>query len=275
MDGLSIGILSHNGYKVLEECIECIISQELPKVCEIFVVDNNSPSEVEEDTAMRYGFRLIKADNKYHFITGLNTVFREAKYRTVLFVSNDVFFRPGAIMNLYNASKFHDIIQPVFYGMDGKIQNAGMNYIWPGYGIGRKKKTDIVNSYKDMVTTTAIMIDKSAFIKIGEFDTQFDPAFCEDNDYSIRAWELRINTYIVPTSEADHGTSHTFSRMKMDKTISQICHENRLKVIKKHFKGLDKWSRLIAMNLIDHTYYLLRDFLRVLHRVYQEVGGSK
>ena len=136
----------------------------------------------------------------------------------------------------------------------------------------KKEHFDMI---EEMITTTALAMNKEVFEKIGEFDTNFDPAFCEDNDYSIRAWKLGIKTIVDMQAEADHGTSHTFSHMKMDKTISQICHENRLKVIRKHFTGLDKWSRLIAMQIIDHTWYLLRDFLQALRRGYQGADELK
>lgn len=259
MDGLSIGILSHSGKEVLEDCIRSILRYK-PFInnLDIFIVNNGSEDGSEIDCSNKYKLRLVNAHNKDHFIGGLNAVFKHAAYENVLFTSNDVFFRKnsiGAIHQYLNDFPW-SIVQPVFYDMEGQVQNAGMSLKWPGYGLAWKEVKSHLPYHSPIVTTTAIAMTQSTFRVIGHFDKAFDPAFYEDTDYSMRARKQGVWTMVLPRARANHIASHTFSQTEGAKRLSRICHRNRQVLVKKHFSGLDKWLRLAAINTIDPLYHL-------------------
>ena len=62
------------------------------------------------------------------------------------------------------------------------------------------------------VSGCSMYIKRSTINKIGVFDEQFHPCYCEDSDYCYTAWEHGIQTVVTPHSIIFHdegGTSGT------------------------------------------------------------------
>jgi len=260
MDDLSIVVLNHNGKEVLNKCLDCIFRNVLPNNCQVAVLDNRSTDKSAKKAEKLYDVDIIEGTNEHGFITGLNTAFEKALHPNVFFISNDVFLEPSAVHNMVIALEtFPDsILQPVFYWPDGSVQNAGMKWYWPGYGYADKQGGSIHTFYvPTIVTTTAIMMTRKTFYDIGPFDTAFAPAHYEDVDYSFRAKKKGHRLLVVGWARAMHLASHTISKQDGDHGTSDRCHRNRLYLIDKHYKGIDKTLRKAAVHVLDRAGRLI------------------
>ena len=263
MEGLTISVLNYQGKEVLQPCLDSILAQEIPKPYDIQIIDNASTDGSAEEAFSKYQEvkYLIHADNKYQFITGLNESFKQARYEDVLFLSNDLILEKGSLSTLVDTYRRLDkvIVQPVFKTLEGKIQNAGMDMLWPGYGVSNKILGEFGPFFEtEVFATTAFIMSKSAFKEIGLFDERFAPAFMEDVDYSIRATGLGYRLLVDKTSSMRHYTSHSFSKRYSHRQIEGFYHQNRIKLIEKHHRGLQRIIRRTAMNFLDLAMYSAR-----------------
>ena len=170
MDTLTISILAYNNGKVLEECVKAVLSQKLPEEYEIQIIDNGTDDSTSAILNKYEIDKVIHTDNKYGFITGVNKSFEWARNNLVLFLSYDVILFDSDLSNLNPLSKSIEI--PIIYDMDSNVQNTGMKWYWPGYGISTKH----LSNETDIFTTTAFLMTKQSFQNIGDFDEQFAPA---------------------------------------------------------------------------------------------------
>ena len=256
---LSIVVLNYNGKEFLPRCLDAVFSQGLPSDREVLLIDNSSTDKSEVEAHNTFPIdSLIRGDNKHQFITGLNLAFKHAKYENVLFVTNDVIMQPWSIHKLYSLiiKVPKSLIQPVFYTEAKKIQNAGMEYHWPGYGLAETFVSDGPYYSTDIVTTTAFIMNKSAFKEIGPFDVNFAPGGYEDVDYSLRAKALGYERLVAGSAIATHLTSKSFTPVYGKRGISDICYKNRTYLIDKYYSGLDRWLRQTVNHAVRSIHTL-------------------
>lgn len=252
MEGISIGILNYNGGGVLKDCISNVVRQDFTCPYQVFVVDNGSTKDISETICRFNGVTVVPADNQHGFITGVNKVFEMATFETVVFLSYDVMLESAGdslqtVWEMYSRGGEKAIVQPIVLEMDGSIQNAGQWWAWPGYGITLKKPQGEV----PMITTTAFMMNKSAFAEIGPFDPLFAPAYYENVDYALRAKRLGYKFYCHDWWRVRHYTSLAFSKRYDKRQIRRYYQINRKKVVAKHYAGLDRKLRLAALTAGD------------------------
>jgi GT2 family glycosyltransferase len=261
MDGLTIAILSYEDTALLKGCLDSIRDQGLYDDAfimhnhEVLVIENSESEAVQKivkkflDSYYDMPVRLIKGDNTYGFIGGLNLAFQEAKYPNILFLSNDVRLQRNCAWELLHAIEDHpySIIQPVFLKEWGHIENAGAHLFYPGYGIGRQDITQVPLQGTEIFSTTGFIMKKALYEDVGRFDESLAPAYYEDVDYSIRAKKLHYHSWVCTTAFATHISNYTFSQKYTKKEMSAFCRKNRRRVICKHFKGWRLWLRLLLL----------------------------
>lgn len=246
---LSICILNYNGKEYLENCLKSVPSD---LKAERILIDNASTDESWK-IAENYGFRVVHANNEHKFITGINRAITEANGEYILFSQADLEFLPGAIEILYSAAIFNQnaIIQPVFLRNE-RIDNAGMRWIWPGYGVG-ELKIDFINPWHktDIATSITFITRRDLFEKVGLYDEKFSPAYYEDVDMALRTQKINIIHLVSHAAKIWHYHNKSFSTIYRKKEISDICRKNRKYLINKHYKGIDRWLRLAVTSCID------------------------
>jgi len=242
MDSISIVVLNYNGKDVLQECLVSVLTQKAPND-ELIIIDNES-TDGSEEIGKKYG-TVVLENNKFQFIGGLNKAFEYAKNEKVLFLSNDLILKYGFIDNIRKEITSDRIVQPVFYTSEG-IQNAGADFLYPMLGMARRNLYSLL-SHTSVFATTAFGMTKTTFKNIGKFDENLAPAFLEDIDYSLRAKKLGIDLIVVGNAWCFHHTSHAFGKKYGKPNISKFCEKNRVYLIRKHYKGFNKYLRLVIM----------------------------
>lgn len=210
---LTVSILNYNGKGILEKSLSSVLKQS-HKPDEILIIDNNSTDDswkiVQKDLT-----RVVHADNRHQFITGLNVAFKEAKNDTVLFMENDVYLHADLLQEMnwmVNYGK-SDIVSPHFY--DSNFHKFKIEW-YSGF------------------LSACFMMRKSTFDFIGTFDTNLAPAYFEDVDYTIRAHQLGFKTK-KGVGKAIHYANWSFSKVYSKKQMSWWCRRNAWYVLKKHY----------------------------------------
>ena len=255
MVNISICILNYNGAKHLQDCLESVPFSIAGVNVEKLLIDNAS-SDDSWRMARNYGFRVIHADNKYQFITGLNTALTQFQMDYILFSQADLKFGKDSIRHLIKEVENDHlaIVQPVFYRGQGKCDNAGMHWIWPGYGISRTFPKSLKTYLTSIVTSITFVTSRKAIEKIGLFDERFAPAYYEDCDYSLRAKKVGIKLKVCPLSIIFHKHTSSFSKLYSKDGLSKLCYENRMKLVEKHYNGFDRWLRLKTIRVAQKIY---------------------
>lgn len=243
---LTIAVLHYNNKELTEACIESIMAQDLNDLTlpiELIVIDNGSTEPYESP-----GIKVIRLPRNVGNVAGQNACFDHAEGDLVLFVSNDVRLQADCIKNMliFESEREHPWgqIQPVILNADLTEQNAGMDYHWPGYGIGRTEHTFL---FTPIVPSITYLMKKSEWAHRGGFDERLPMAY-EDVDFGLRGARSRIPNFVVPDASAIHLANATLRYTKKDRWR---FHQARKIVVLKHFRGLDRFIRLTAINIID------------------------
>jgi len=235
----------------LKESILSVLSQTVQP--DRFVVIDNASTDASRKIAVDMGVEVVDADNRHKFITGLNAAMNliagEYGRTKLFFMQNDVVLKKNCLEYMLKDTRWlHGFIaQPVIYDTRGGIDNAGMDFKWPGYGERRNTQWWDGALYErcGLVTTICFMTDKCS-----EFDERFYPAYYEDVDFYLRTKDS-IKHVLIPSAQVIHKGNHTFSQSYRKLEISRICRKNRMKLIRKHYSGLDRIIRAAVTACFD------------------------
>lgn len=244
---LTVAILNYNGADTLRESIQSVLDQTLKP--DRFVVIDNASTDGSDQIARDMGVEVVNANNKHKFITGLNVALSLNK-DLLFFMQNDVSLNRGCLKQMIlNKPASNFIAQPQIIELSKRIDNTGMDIIWPGYGQRRNtkwwKKSGSQNC--GLVTTICFLTDNKNLL----YDTDFSPAYYEDLDFAVRSKKLGMQHVLITAGLSMHKGNHTFSQTLTKTKISALCRTNRKKFISKNYHGLDKFTRLIAINILD------------------------
>lgn len=246
---LTVVCLNYNGNDSLRESIQSVLDQTHKP--DRFVVIDNASTDGSRQIAVDIGVEIFDADNRHKFITGLNEALGLMKGLDdkLFFMQNDVVLDKECLKIMLDSSPISNFfIQPVIYDTHGNIDNAGMDYKWPGYGERRNNKWWKGTWAEEcgLVTTICFMTDELHYL----YDPRFSPAYYEDLDMYLMTKKFKKH-YLIPHAKAIHRGNHTFSQSYKKREISNICRVNRKKLIRKHYSGLDRFIRLAVLTLLD------------------------
>lgn len=245
---LTLTILNYNGNDSLRDSIQSVLDQTHKP--DRFVVIDNASTDGSRQIAVDMGVEVVDADNRFKFITGLNKALEiTSDYGKLFFMQNDVVLDKGCLKTMLEHAPYSSFFaQPVIYDSNGKIDNAGMDYRWPGYGERRKTKwwEGSWNEECGLVTTICFMTSSPP----PRWDIRFEPAYYEDLDMYLITKKY-YKHILIPHAKAYHLGNHTFSQTYKKLEISRICRINRKKLIRKHYRGLDRMIRTAVLTLLD------------------------
>ncbi|MBU2052557.1 glycosyltransferase [Patescibacteria group bacterium] len=217
---------------------------------ERIVIDNGSTKPFPK----LKGWKVIRLPKNRGNIGGQNACFENASYDYVLFVSNDVVFLPDSICYLEMYGSLRQVM-PEIHNQDGSIQTQLLTWSWPGYG----------HSYEFGYICPSIvyLMPKKLWKLAGGFDESLSSSH-EDIDMGIRLRKLGFKEpFLMEGAKVIHLGNATLSS-----TLSnhrKVFHEARLKVVNKHYKGLDRSLRVSAINLIDSIGDFYHEKIRRTH----------
>ena len=241
MVDLTIAILTYNGEHLLPAAVASVDRQALPAdiTMEKLIVDNGSHIPVLAPT----GWRVERLPQNGGNIMGTNWCLRAAQGLWVLFLANDVRLHTGCISRLWACRRFADqgLLQPILYQPDGKMDHAGMDWRWPGYGIRRRRFTSHVTQ---VVPNTCWLAPRD----LVWFDHTLGISH-EDVDVCLRLSREGHQHYVCPTATATHLMGQTIATHV--KELQPYYRKARRIVIVDHYQGMDRLLRLAAVQGVE------------------------
>lgn len=258
---ISICIVTWNRKDLVERCIQSIEGNTRYPYYKILVHSNGCTDGTQEylTAAAEINKKIIpilSPDNEV-FVKPNNAMMRMFPENDAVLVNNDVYVTEGWLTALYKAAYSSDKIglagSKILYP-DNTLQEFGSELYEDGTGrnIGKWDDPD-KPEYKHMkrvgyVSGCSLFIKKSTIDKIGVFDEQFHPCYCEDSDLCYTAWENDLETVVTPDSLIYHdegGTSGTdensgfksYQKINFEKFLAK--HRHNLKEIAEKIKKLN------------------------------------
>lgn len=246
MPTLSIAVLTYQGEALLPDCLQSILKQEMPTDWELLVVDNGSTTHTPR--LLLPHSRVVRLERNIGNIGGMNACFAHAEGDWVLFVANDVRLHPNCVARLWE--KRCNLLQPVLYQPDGQVDNAGLNWNWPGYGARRRRVCGMPAFVKvPSFAATCFLLQRSVWKELGGFDAGLGLSH-EDIDFALRLEASGYGNFVNMEACATHLMGQTIGRVTVG-PLSPRYHTARLRVIRKHYRGLNRASRVAAVQVLD------------------------
>lgn len=239
---LSVVVLHYNRWDLTKDCLASIDAQEIPCSYEKVIIDNGSTME---EWTPPPGWRKVYLPKNLGHIAGQNKCFEHAQGKWVLFVANDVRLLEESVKVLWN--EIEDIKQPSLFTPQRDLDNRGLLWIWPGYGVS----TSCIGGGTLTFTFagSCYLMKKSTWEAVGGFDEHLLTSH-EDIEFSLRAIRMGYTIGSTAFSRAIHLGNATL-RHSPSHTRAAF-HRDRLYVLRKHYHGLDYWLRYLTVQLLDH-----------------------
>jgi GT2 family glycosyltransferase len=235
---IAVAIVNWNSGHWLKDCIASLL--DTTNVAEILIVDNASTDRsIEEASGFGDRVRFIRNDSNLGFAGGVNTAFASTSAPYILILNPDVGVRPGVIERMQRFLDAH----PKAGAVGGHV---GENYFprrLPAMGslirenLGlRKRSHDRVMREPcevEQVAAAALMIRRSAYLKVGGFDSRFFPAWYEDVDFCKQLQSAGWQIFFDPTAQFLHEGGYSAKALGTS-AFAAAYYRNQLRYVRKH-----------------------------------------
>ncbi len=219
-------------------CLASISKNTSTTPFEIIVVDDCSQDNSAKTFQGIDGIRLIVNKDNQGFIRSCNVGAKAAIGKYLHFLNNDTVVSAGWLDELVRTfSEFNGtgLVGSQLVYPSGKLQEAG-SIIWQdgsAWNFGRNQDPELpVFNYArevDYCSGASIMLPKNLFEKLGGFDEQYMPAYCEDSDLALKVRENGYRVIYQPLSKVFHFEGVTCGTDISD-GIKAFQAENRKKL---------------------------------------------
>jgi GT2 family glycosyltransferase len=272
---VSVAILSWNGRRHLETCLEALGTQRDPRVdWEILVLDNGSTDGTadwmrREILPRHPRVRLIESPVNLGFCGGNNRLVAEAAGDAVAFLNNDTRPRPewlAALVDVLAAAP------PDVAAVSGKIVDWAGERLDFGRGVmtfdGHAFQLDFRRPLDRARVPAAgeellfacggnMLIRRESFLRAGGFDESYF-AYLEDVDLGWRLWSGGERVVFVPDAVVHHRSSATSDLLGLYNRGFLFERNAFLTAFKNYESGL--WERImpaLLLTVLSRTQTLL------------------
>ena len=216
---VSIVIPAFNAFEMNLKCIKAVVENTKGVAYEVILADDASTDRTREIEIYVENLVLSRTEGNQGFIKNCNKAAAIAKGKYVHFLNNDTEVTDGWLRSLVavmNSDEKVGMVGSMLIYPDGRLQEAG-GIIWKdasgwNYGNRTDKESPEFNYVKevDYVSGASILIRMDLWRKLGGFDEQFSPAYCEDSDLAFQIRQAGYKVMYQPESRVIHyeGYSH-------------------------------------------------------------------
>ncbi len=255
-----ICIVTYNQRRLLEDCLHSIFENTVYPNYQVAVYSNACSDGTKEllEKLSRSESRLITFYSQENevFVRPNNKMMRKFSNCDIVLLNNDTQVEKGWLMGLWRAaysSKEIGISGSKLLYPNGVLQEFGSELYSTGKGKNLGKNDDAnkpeYQGIKEVgyVSGCSMYIKRSTINRIGIFDDQFHPCYCEDSDYCYTGWENGIKTVVTSDSVIFHYEGST-SGTDTSVGFKKYQRINMEKFLNKHKDSVDKlnsqiWTR--------------------------------
>lgn len=237
---ISIIIVNYNTYELVLQCIASVIENTSGVLCEIIVVDNNSPDrEIEKLNNIYPDVKLILNDENAGFGIANNIGNRYATGKYIFLLNSDTIVIDNSIYYLYKfmsenprvgacggnlcdenlapATSFTRQMPSIISDIDYLFYNIFTKFLYgKNLNYCYEESPILINGN---ISGADLMISKHVFDELDGFDENFF-MYYEETDLLFRMRAINYQTYIVPASKIIHleGASESLKSIKLNWT---------------------------------------------------------
>lgn len=233
---LTIAVLAYHKTPqtaLTDECVTSIDASILPDIpVEKVIIDNGSIPLLKPYK----GWKTARIPHNIGNIGGQNTAIMVAQHEWVLFVSNDVRVELTCIIGMWEMRRNYAQLMPTILNPNGTIQSIGGKLVYPGYGCNLTSRGEL-----DYVPSIIYLMRKELWRNCDGFDEAY-PMTYEDVDMG-----KKLRSFVC----AENCRAIHLGNTTLQYTNNKPFRLGRRMFIKKHYKGVDRWLRLMVMNVLD------------------------
>ena len=266
---LSIISVNYNG---LKDTCELIDSIPFNDDMEVIVVDNASTEDEASIIQEKYPqVTVIRSDKNLGFAGGNNLGIKEAKGKYIFLINNDTFFKDFNVQilidRLESASKIGVVCPKIRFAWDNNpIQFTGYTPLSKitirnrSIGFGEEDKGQYNTPHSTPYAHGAAMILKRKVIeKVGLLPECYF-LYYEELDWSMMITRSGYDIWYEPACTIYHKESQTTGQNSPLRTY--YITRNRLLLVKRNWKGLDKYLSYLYLICIVATRDILKYSLK-------------
>ena len=255
---VSIVIPVYNNDKLTIECLTSLLGHTKNISYEVIVIDDGSAEKTKDVLSTIQNITYLRNPQKLGFLLSCNCAAEKARGKFLLILNNDVQFTEGWLPPLIETfSKYENVgaVSPKILYPDGRLQEAGARVKQDAssqlIGLFDAPNLPRYNYIREVeyCSDACILVETEVFRKLGGFDGDFAPTYCEDSDLCFRLRKLAKRIFYNPNSVIVHHLSGT---VKFDSPYKQQCvihnQQNFSEKWQEHIDDLNR-IRLIAFYL--------------------------
>jgi hypothetical protein len=253
---LSIIILNHNSGRLLTECLDSLLSDDLPFSHELIIPDNASSDDSLDRAIAKWGARLrvIRNGENKGFSWGNNIGIRAACGEYVCLLNPDTIIHPGAFQTMLGFLDAHPqagFAGPKVFNSDGSLQLSCrrmipspfdaiaralfLSRLFPNSRLfARYNATYLdenVTQRVDASTGCCMLVRRKMLDEIGLLDEGYF-IYCEDVDWFQRAKDAGWEVWYIPAASMDHHHAYSARFRKYDAV--RDFHRSMIRFYRKH-----------------------------------------
>lgn len=244
----TISIIALNNIHCTLKCLEHLLANT-PEEFELIISDNHSDDGTRAFLAkyQHSNFRTVF----YPYNTGFgyphNQALKIANGMYFVVLNNDIYINePGWLTKL--SSRFVDNNKMAIVGFAGNQSYLNAD------GVGDYSLT----GEHDYVEASCLMMPRNLALKYGLFSEEFDLAYYEDTDLSLRYRQMGFAVDLVP-AQYEHERYSTSSKLDKD-YLERVFEHNKVIFVKRWGNYLKKRQlngKIIVRAITDNASYLL------------------
>ncbi|NEP85840.1 MAG: glycosyltransferase [Okeania sp. SIO2C2] len=239
---ISIIIILYNRAEVTLSCLYSLLRNPFQSF-ELILVDNNSTDTTRQLLQQINGAKIILNHQNLHYLLGCNQGSKIAQGNYLLFLNNDAQILGNSIPSALDTIKSSNDIGAVGGKLilpDGTLQEAG-SIIWQdgtclGYGRGNSPNLPEYQFKRtvDYCSAAFFLTRRDLFVQLGGFDEDYQPAYFEETDYSVRLQKLGKKIIYDPNVNILHYEFASSSNTGSSKQAIALMEKNQKIFQQKH-----------------------------------------
>ncbi len=256
LEGISVVIPSRNGKELLDRCLPRIYDAD-----EIIVVDNGSTDGTADFLQADFPSVVVEISAEpLSFSAAVNRGIARARYSHVCLLNNDMLVEPGFLQALRRA----------FDGVPGLFAATAQIFFPSGRRREETGKTamPLPRSLTDFPVSCeeplegedlsyvlygsggCTLYDASKLAMLGFFDEIYKPAYVEDLDLGVRAWQRGWPSVYVAGARVLHQHRATTSRYFTAAELDRALEFNYIRFLARSIEDRETFRRLWRENVV-------------------------